>query len=97
MQGDVALNRKCNRAATKPEVLISQAAGQIIRHVEASGHFHVVSVELLDLENIILAVGISFLCGTEAELDISEAEIVLSAILKIRHVGSVRSLPLHHQ
>jgi hypothetical protein len=29
MQGDVALNRKCNMAAAKPEVLISQAAGQI--------------------------------------------------------------------
>jgi hypothetical protein len=46
MQGDVALNRKCNMAAAKPEVLISQAAGQIeekfqrLSQLFGAGHFN---------------------------------------------------------
>jgi hypothetical protein len=49
MQGDVALNRKCNMAAAKPEVFVRHFE---IRHVGASGHFHFITSELAAPKNI---------------------------------------------
>jgi hypothetical protein len=49
MQGDVALNRKCNMAAAKPGVFVRHFE---IRHVGASGHFHFITSELAAPKNI---------------------------------------------